>query len=105
MDATHLSVSLRLESRSRKALISSAAPYAFNSFFFPRARVCTIFMLHNLTYFYIERVTAHRIKINDHACFHNLWPNSKTKLKLKHLWEQGGPLVFQGPYAACVVCV
>ncbi len=54
------------------------------------------------TDFYIERVTAHRIKINDHSCFHNRLPNSKTKLKLKHLWEQGGPLVFRGPYAACV---
>ncbi len=43
-----------------------------------------IFTLHDLTDFYIERVnvervTAHRIKINDHSCFHNLWPNSKTK--------------------------
>ncbi len=27
-----------------------------------------------------------------------------TKLKRKHLWEQGGPLVFRGPYAACVFC-
>ncbi len=27
--------------------------------------------------FYVERVTAHRIKINDRSCFHNLWPNSK----------------------------
>ncbi len=98
-------VSLRLESRSRKALISSMAPYTFNSFFFSRARDCTIFTLHSLTDFYVERVTAHRIKRYDHPCFHNLWPNSKTKLKLKHVWEQEGPLVFQGPYAACVFCV
>ncbi len=49
-----------------------------------------IFMLHDLADFYVERVTAHHIKINDHSCFHNPWPNSKTKLK--HLWEQG-PLV------------
>ncbi len=78
MDAMHLSV---FHSVSQKALISSAAPYAFNSFFFSRARDCTIFTLHSLTDFYIERVTAHRIKIYDHSCFHNLWPNSKTKLK------------------------
>ncbi len=37
------------------------------------------------TDFYVERVIAHRIKINDHLCFHNRLPNSKTKLKLKHL--------------------
>ncbi len=49
------------------------------------------------TDFYVERVTAHRIKRNDHSCFPNRLPNSKTKLKLKHLWEQGGPLVFRGP--------
>ncbi len=96
-------VSLNLESRSWKALISSAARYSLNSGFFSRARDCTIFTLHNLTDFYVESVTAHRIKINDHSCFHNLWPNSKTKLKLKHLWEQA--LMFRGPYAACVFCV
>ncbi len=55
-------LSLGLESRSWKALISSTAPYAFNSFFY-----------------------------------------SKTKLKLKHIWEQGC-LVFWGPYVACVFC-
>ncbi len=71
-------------------LIFSAAPYAFNVFLFSRVRDCTIFTLHSLTDFYVERVTAHRIIRYDHSCFHNLWPNSKTKLKLKHLWEQGG---------------
>ncbi len=40
-----------------------------------------IFTLYDLTGVYIERVTAHRIKINDHSCFNNLWPNTKTKLK------------------------
>ncbi len=29
------------------------------------------------------------IKRNGHSCFHNRWPNSKTKLKWKHIWEQG----------------
>ncbi len=37
------------------------------------------------TDFYVEKVTAHHIKRNDHSCFHNRLPNSKTKLKLKHL--------------------
>ncbi len=49
-----------LESLSRKALICSAAPYTFNSFF-SRARDCTTFTLHDLTDFYVE------IKINDHS--------------------------------------
>ncbi len=70
--------------------------------FFFQTRDC---MTSTLQDFYIESVTAHRIKINDHSCFHNSWPNSKSKLKWKHLWEQGGPLVFRGPYAACVFCV
>ncbi len=43
---------------------------------------CTTFTLQD---FYIESVTVHRIKRNDHSCFHNSWPNSKTKLNLKHL--------------------
>ncbi len=88
-------VSLRLESRSRKALEKQ---YLFHGsvrfqlvFFFFVSSLC------QETDFYVERVTAHHIKINDHSCFHNRLPNSKTKLKLKHLWEQGGPLVFRGP--------
>ncbi len=71
-------------------------------FFFFQTRDCRTFTLQD---FYIESVTAHRIRRNDHSCFHNSWPNSKTKLKLKHLLEQGGPLLFRGPYAACVFCV
>ncbi len=51
-------------------------------FFFLQTRDCTTFTLQD---FYIESVKAHRIKINDHSCFHNSWPNSKSKLKLKHL--------------------
>ncbi len=31
------------------------------------------FTLHDFTDFYVERVTAHRIKINGHSCFHNFW--------------------------------
>ncbi len=51
-------------------------------FFFFQTRDCTISTLQD---FYIESMTAHRSKINDHSCFHNSWPNSKSKLKLKHL--------------------
>ncbi len=42
-------------------------------FFLSRARHFTTFTLHDLTNFYVERVTAHRIKINDRSCFHNRW--------------------------------
>ncbi len=96
-------VSLRLESCSLEALEKQylfCALIRFQLVFFvsTRARDCTTFMLHDLTDFYTERVTAHCIKINDHLCFHKRWP--KTKLQLKHLWKQGVPLVFQGPCAA-----
>ncbi len=50
----------------------------FLNFFLVRARDCTTFKLHDLADFYIESVTAHRITRNDHSCFHNRWPNSKT---------------------------
>ncbi len=47
-----------------------------------QARNCTTFTLHDLTDCYVERVTVHRIKINDPSCFHNLWPlQNKTKIK------------------------
>ncbi len=98
-------VSLRLESRSWKPLEKQylfAVRFQLIFYFFSQTRDCTTFTLQDS---YIESVTAHCIKINVHSCFHNSWPNSKTKLKLKHLWEQGGPLVFRGPYAACIFCV
>ncbi len=91
MDETHLSVfdsvSNRAHGKHLRNSISFAARYTFNSFFFffVRARDCTTFTLHDLPDFYVESVTAHHIKINDHSCFHSRWPNSKTKLKLKHL--------------------
>ncbi len=94
MDEAHLSVfhsvSNRDHGKRSRNSISSAARYAFNSFFLVRARDCTTFTLHDLADFYVESATAHSIKRNDHSCFHNRWPNSKTKLKWKHLWEQGG---------------
>ncbi len=92
---------------SRIALTDSALllSVCLQLVFFSLARDCMTFTLHDLTDLYVERVKAHRIKINDHSFSHNLWPNSKTQLKLKHLWEQWGPLVFRGPYAACVFCI
>ncbi len=77
--------------RSRNSISSS-----FTSFiiFLIRARDCTTFTLHDLADFYVESVTAHHIKINDYSYFHNRWPNWKTKLKWKHLWERGGPWCF-----------
>ncbi len=84
MDETHLSMfhSVSNSARGRRLRNSISSRYAFNSFFF--FYDCTIFTLQD---FYIESVTAHRIKRNYHSCFHNSWPNSKSKLKLKHLWE------------------
>ncbi len=49
------------------------------------------FTLHDLTDFNVERVTAHRIKIDYYSCFHSCWPNKKTKLKLNHLLRARGP--------------
>ncbi len=68
---------------------------------FSQTKDCTTFTWHDLTVFYVERMTAHCVKLNDHSCFHNSWPNSKTKLKLKHIWEPGA----REPCTACVLCV
>ncbi len=85
MDETHLSVfhsvSNRARGRHSRNTISSRYAFFFFFFFF-QTRDCTTFTLHD---FYVERVTAHSIKINYHSCFHNSWPNSKTKLIFKHL--------------------
>ncbi len=63
-----------------------------------------IFTIHDFTDFYVERVTAQRIKINDHSCFHNLWPNSKTKLKIKtSLGARGSPGVSGAQYSLCIL--
>ncbi len=58
----------------------------FQHVFLSRARDCMTFTLLDLTDFCFERVAVHHIRINDHSCFHNRWPNSK--LKLKHIWKQ-----------------
>ncbi len=77
---------LCLESRSRKALekqyLFAVSFQLVFLFVFFQTRDCMTFTLQD---FYIESVTAQRIKRNDHSCFHNSWPNSKSKLKLKHL--------------------
>ncbi len=89
MDATHVFHSVWNRARGKR----SSLPWLrilSTHFFFSRARDFTIFTLNSLTDFYVEIVTAQRIKRYDHSCFHNL---------------QGGPLVFRGPYAACVFCV
>ncbi len=86
---TFVCFSLCLKSRSRKALISSAAPSFQLVFFFSNKETVHV---NDSTDF-----DAEIDKINDHLCFHILWPNSKTKLTLKHFWEQGVTLVFRGP--------
>ncbi len=82
MIETHLSVfhsvSNHDQGKCSRNSISSTARYAF---FLVRARDCTKFTLQDFADFYVESVTAHHIKINDHSCFHNRWPNSKTKQK------------------------
>ncbi len=67
MDETHLSVFHSVSNRARGK------------------RDWTSFTLHDLTDFYVESVTAHRIKINDHSCFQNRWPKLKMKRKLKYI--------------------
>ncbi len=86
-DETHLSV---FHSVSNRNSISSSARNAFNSVFFGLMQDCTTFTLHDLTDFYVERETAHRIKSNDRSCFHDRWPNSITKIN--NLREQRGVL-------------
>ncbi len=77
MDEMHLSMfhSFLNRARGRRSRngISTAARYSFNCFFF------VFFLVSSLcqeTDFYVERVTAHRIKINEHSCFQNRLPNS-----------------------------
>ncbi len=54
---------------SARETVSSVARMLSTCFFvfFSQTRDCTTFTLHDLTDFYVERVTAHRIKINDHV--------------------------------------
>ncbi len=50
---------------SARETVSSAARTLSTSFFFSQTRDCTT--LHDLTDFYVERVTAHHIQINYHV--------------------------------------
>ncbi len=52
---------------SARETVSSAAHTLSTRFFFSQTRDCTTFTLHDLPDFYVERVTAHRIKINYHV--------------------------------------
>ncbi len=86
MDEMHLSVFHSISNQEETV----SAVYAFNCLLFfvclkPWSKDCTTLTLHDLTEFYVERVTAHRIKFNYHSCFHNRLRNLKTKLKLKQL--------------------
>ncbi len=65
-------------------------------FFLSRAFVKKLYNIHVTWFdrFVCREVTANRIKWNDHSCFHNWWPNSKTKLKYKQLWEQASQLAY-----------
>ncbi len=96
MDETHLSEFNSVSNhahrkRSRNSLFCGSV--CFQLIFFSQTRDCTTFTLHDLTDFYVERVTAHRIKINGHSCFHNSWPNSKTfnNIKIKTSLRERGP--------------
>ncbi len=65
MKLTHLSVfhsvSNRAHGKRSRNSVSSAARYAFNSFFLSQASNCTTSTLHEFTNFYVERVTAHKL--------------------------------------------
>ncbi len=74
---------------SRIALTECAreiVAYIFRGFFLSHARDYDFDF-----YDYVERVTAHCIKIIDNSCFHNHWPAPKTKLN-ENLFESKGAL-------------
>ncbi len=76
------------ESAQETVSLPRLAMLSTRFFFSSRARDFTTFRLHYLTDFYVERATAsHYNKLS----FMFSWPLAKfkTKLKLKHLWEEG----------------
>ncbi len=87
MDETYLSVLHSVSNRARETVSLRGKLSTRIFFFFLNKRLYDI----QVTRFYIESVTAHRIKRNDHSCFHNSWPNSKSKLKLKTSLRARGP--------------
>ncbi len=76
MNETHLYVlhSFSNRARGRRSRNSISSSVHFQSMFLfrlePLSRDCTTFTLHDLTNLYVERMTAHCIKINDHSCLH-----------------------------------
>ncbi len=92
------SVSNHVRGKRSSNSVSSMACYAFNLYLVLSKRLYDI----HITGF---DCFSRSITMNYHSCFHSCWPNSKTKLKLNHLWEQRDSLVFWRTYAACVFCV
>ncbi len=82
---------IALTESARETVFRGSVRFQLVFFFFSQTRDCTTFTLHDLTDFYVERVTAHHIKRNDHSCFHNSWPNSKTKQIKTSLRARGPP--------------
>ncbi len=69
MDEMYLSVFPSVLNRARETVSLLRLGTLSTRFFF-------VSSLCQETDFYIERVTVHCIKINDHSCFHNRLPNS-----------------------------
>ncbi len=97
MNETHLTVSNRARGKRSRNSVSSAARYAFNSFLLVSSK--RLYGIHVTRFDRIlhRKGRKHHITINYHSCFNSRWPNSETKLKWNHVWEQGRPLVFRGP--------
>ncbi len=85
-DAMHLSVSL-VSIRVRGKCSSLLRLHIRFQLVFSWARDCTTFTLHDLTDFYVEMVTLHRIKINDHSL-------AKLKNETKIKTSLGARVVF-----------
>ncbi len=95
---------IHLESRSRKALISFSRKAHLRTL-----STCFFVFLARLYDIHVTRFNWFLRREGDSAPHSNKLlfsgqTQNETK-NLKTLWEQGGPLVFRGPYAACVFCV
>ncbi len=104
---TH-SISIRARGKRSRISIYSAARYMLSTLFFFLSQDLVKRLYHiYVTWFdrFLHREGDNVLHSNKWSFMFNRLPNSKTKLKLKHLWDQGGPLVFWGPYSACVFCV
>ncbi len=93
MDETHLSVfhSVSNRARGRRTRNSVSSRYVQLVFcFFSQTRDCTTFTLHYLTDFYVDSVTAHRIKETIIHVFTTA-QNSKNDTKIKTSLRARGP--------------